>query len=179
MWDLRATSSGRVARPSPAGTLHVVRAILGRFLGGLPLLARDDVGRVPIRPVVLRGGWFVLAVALLGFAQEIGQRRDVEAAQPASRKPGGDLLQQPAVAVGIAERDPRAVGAPLRIRARQAALRPGDTESAVEMEDLARVGAVGDELGACGLDVVDDEERSLNRARRGGREALPDEDGAR
>jgi hypothetical protein len=41
------------------------------------------------------------------------------------------------------------------------------------MEDLARVGAVGDELGACGLDVVDDEERALNRARRGGREALP------
>src|SRR5258705_8026683 len=125
MWDLRATSSGRVARPSPAGTLHVARAILGRFLGGLPLLARDDVGRVPIRPVVLRGGWFVLAVALLGFAQEIGQGRDVEAAQPAPRKPGGDLLQQPAVAVGIAERDPRTVRAPLRVRARQASLRPG------------------------------------------------------
>jgi hypothetical protein len=47
------------------------------------------------------------------------------------------------------------------------------------MEDLARVDAVGDELGACGLDVVDDEEHALNRARRGGREALPDEDGAR
>src|SRR6185503_15191592 len=47
------------------------------------------------------------------------------------------------------------------------------------MKDLARVGAVGGELGARGLDVVDDEERSLNRTRRGAREALPDEDGAR
>ena len=45
-------------------------------------------------------------------------------------------------------------------------------DAAVEMEDLARVGAVGDELGARGLDVVDDEEQALNRARRGGREAL-------
>jgi hypothetical protein len=42
------------------------------------------------------------------------------------------------------------------------------------MKDLARVGAVDDELGPCGLDVVDDEEQSVDRARRGGREALAD-----
>jgi len=111
---------------------------------------------------------------MLRFAQEIGQRRDIEAAQPASGKPGGDLLDHPAVAVGIAEGDPRAVGAALRVRARQSPLRPDDPQRAVEMKDLARVGAVDDELGPCGLDVVDDEEQSVDRARRGGREALAD-----
>ena len=52
-------------------------------------------------------------------------------------------------------------------------------EWAVEMEHLAHVGAVGDELGARGLDVGDDEERSLNRARHGRRDPLAEDDRAR
>ena len=47
------------------------------------------------------------------------------------------------------------------------------------MEHLTHVDAVSDELGACCLDVVDDEERSLHRSRRGGRESLAEHDGAR
>ena len=47
------------------------------------------------------------------------------------------------------------------------------------MEHLAHVDAVSDELGACCLDVIDDEERSLNGSRRGGRESLAEHDGAR
>ena len=44
-----------------------------------------------------------------------------------------------------------------------ASLRPGNTkEAALEMEHLTHVDAVSDELGACCLDVIDDEERSLN-----------------
>ena len=81
------------------------RAILGRLLGCLPALARDDVGGVPVRPVVLWSGRLVRAVMLLGLTQKLCQRRDVHAESP-SGKPRRDLLQHPAVAVGIAERSP-------------------------------------------------------------------------
>ncbi len=47
------------------------------------------------------------------------------------------------------------------------------------MEYLTHVDAVSDEPGACGIDVIDDEERPLNRARHGGRESLAEHDGAR
>ena len=47
------------------------------------------------------------------------------------------------------------------------------------MEHLTHVDAVSDELGACGLDVIDDEERSLNRSRHGRRESLAEHDRAR
>ena len=46
--------------------------------GVSPALARDDVGGVPPRPVVLRSGRFVLAMARLCLSQKLGQRRDVQ-----------------------------------------------------------------------------------------------------
>ena len=67
----------------------------------------------------------------------------------------------------------------MRVLARRASLRPDGTEGALEMEHLAHVDAVSDELGACCLDVIDDEERPLNRARHGCRESLAEHDGAR
>ena len=86
------------------------RAVLGRLLGSPSLLARDDVGGVPVRPVVLRGGRFVLAMMLLCLSQELGQSRDVQVAESSSGKPRLDLLEQPAVAVRIAERGKCCVG---------------------------------------------------------------------
>ena len=59
------------------------------LLGRLALLLRDDVGGVPIRPVVLRSGRFVLAMALLCFPQKLGQRRDVQLLNP---RPGSRVL---------------------------------------------------------------------------------------
>ena len=47
------------------------------------------------------------------------------------------------------------------------------------MERLAHLDAASNQLGACCLEVIDDEERSLNRSRRGGREPLAEHDGAR
>ena len=47
------------------------------------------------------------------------------------------------------------------------------------MEHLTHVDAVSDELGACCLDVIDDEEQSLNRARHGRRDSLAEDDRAR
>src|SRR6202008_2448561 len=104
--------AGRAPAGGPSslsGAFQVEFGISGRVLGGPAALTGDDVGGVPPRPVVLGGSRFVRAVALLGFAQQSGQRRDVQA-EPTPGKPGLDLLQQPAVAVGVAERGPRAVG---------------------------------------------------------------------
>ena len=40
---------------------------LGGFFGRLPVLSGDNVGGVPPRPMVLRGGWFVLAMMLFSL----------------------------------------------------------------------------------------------------------------
>ena len=47
------------------------------------------------------------------------------------------------------------------------------------MEHVAHVNAASNQPGACRLEVIDHEERSLNRSRRGGREPLAEHDGAR
>ena len=83
-----------------AGTFDLKRGILDRLVGSSPALTCDDVGSVPPRPVVLRSGRFVLAMALLCFSQQLCQGRDVQA-ESSSGKPRLDLLQQPAVAVWI------------------------------------------------------------------------------
>jgi len=62
----------------------------------------NDVRSVPVRPVVLRSGGLVGTVTELRFAQQFAQRFDIAAESP-SRKPRLDLLQQPVVAVRVAE----------------------------------------------------------------------------
>src|SRR5262245_63746679 len=81
-------------------TLDVMRGICRRLVGSPPALTCEGVGGVPARPVMFRSGRFVLAMVFLGFLQELGQRREVEAESSAG-KPSLDLLQQPAVAVWV------------------------------------------------------------------------------
>ena len=167
--------AGNDVGPHRRARLHVERAILGCLLGSPPALARDDVGGVPIRPVVLRSGRFVLAMVLLCLSQKLCQRRDVEVAESSSGKPRLDLLEQPAVAVRIAERGVRAVGATVAGRgpARRgppkavkwnASLtstpRPMSSARAASMSDTTRY-------------------RFLDRARRGRRDSLAEVDRAR
>src|SRR5688500_3735031 len=147
------------------------RSLPGGLLRSAAALASYHVGGVPPRPVVLRRGRFVGAMMLLRLSQKLGQSRDIHTAESPPRKARLDPLQQPAVAVGIAERDPREVGATFRIGPGLSSLRPGDTdEVALEMEHLTHIDSVFDELGARRREVVDDEKCSLNRARRGCRE---------
>jgi len=49
------------------------------------------------RPMVLRGGWFVLTMMLLRLTQKLCQRRDVQIAESTSEKARCDLLEQPGV----------------------------------------------------------------------------------
>src|SRR5262249_7812566 len=80
--------------------LNVQGCVISRLFGSPALLARDDVGGIERRPVVLRGRRFVRAMAHLGLAQKICQGREVEA-QSSSGQARLDLLKQPAVAVRI------------------------------------------------------------------------------
>src|SRR5258707_388450 len=79
---------------SLAGTCHVGRGVFCLLLPRPAALARDDIRRIPTRPVVLRSGRFVLAVALFCLSQKLRQSRDVHA-ESSSGKPRLDLLEQP------------------------------------------------------------------------------------
>jgi len=53
---------GRSTRP-----LDVELAVLSGLFGSLAALTRDNVGRVPVRPVVLRSGRLIFAVVLFSL----------------------------------------------------------------------------------------------------------------
>src|SRR5829696_9651999 len=82
--------------------------------------------------------------------------------------PGRDLLEQPAVAVRVAERRIREVRAPFyRLEARRPAL-----------VHLADVDAAADEIGPSGVDVLDREHQPVSGPRLSRREALAEVDRA-
>src|SRR6201746_722090 len=93
-----------------------------RLAGLLP----DDVVGVPDRPVhvMLAGALLVFAVCCRRAPQrgfEFGRRGEGGVGSVhASGQSRGDLLQQPAVAIGILERGERTVTAPRRIRSAEA-----------------------------------------------------------
>src|SRR5207244_8256816 len=76
------------------------------------------------------------------------------------RRASPAFLQDPAVAVGVAEVSERVVVAALRVRARHPLAR-------LDMPDLADIHPAFDELGTRSLDVGDDQVCAPNRARRG------------
>src|SRR6476620_11228018 len=63
--------------PSVPRPLRVRCRVRDRLIGAVPLLAGDDVRRVPRGPVVLRSGRLVLAVVLLRLPQQLRQGLDV------------------------------------------------------------------------------------------------------
>ena len=72
----RYAATARDDCPS-ADTLHVARGSTGCLLRGAPLLARDDVGGIPLRPVVLGGGLLVVVMLVGCLAQPVSQSRNV------------------------------------------------------------------------------------------------------
>ena len=84
---------------SIAATFHVERGFCRRIVRSSPALARHDVSADHSDQWCLGSGRLVRAVALFCFAQKRGQRHDVRA-EPSSRKPRLDLLEEPAVTVG-------------------------------------------------------------------------------
>jgi hypothetical protein len=164
-------------RDASETAFHVAGGIGGGVIRSFPAFARNDVGTVPFRPVVLRSGRLVAAMALFGFAQKRGQCRDVRA-ESSSGKSRRDLLEEPAVAIRIIEGGKREVRATLRVVAGGAPFTACVQEITLEMEGITDVDAVRGELGACGVDVIDHEERSLDGSRRRARKPLAEHDRA-
>ena len=96
--------------------LAVVRCLFGR----LAILARDNVSRIPVRPVMLRCRSFIFTVVFLRLLQKPGQGSNIQTPEPSARQPRCDFLDQPSIAVGITKRGERAVGAVFRCRSNNA-----------------------------------------------------------
>src|SRR5271167_1365521 len=146
-----------------------------------PSLLRHHVLGVPVRPVLIS-----LAESLLMLS--VGSLRTPKRARQvacgaersrsrvdAPRKPGRDLLQQPAVAVGITERGERAIAAMFGIRTADpkpskqvGPIRPSVHAGGI-VEDIADLDTATEQFAAGGLDVGDDQVKALGGAgcRRG------------
>jgi len=89
--------------------------------------------------------------------EQVGPGRDVRrrACPFPAGQPCDDLLQEPAVAVRVGERGVGLIGAALRVAARLAA--------AVQVEDLADLSALFNQVGAGRVDVADGQDQPLDR----------------
>src|ERR1700759_4140335 len=91
----------------------------------------------------------------------------------------GDLLDEPAVAVGVTERYERSVALMVRCRPGGPALCPRVVEHAPGVvEHLAYLRAAVSQFGPGGVDVIDDQLQALGRARGGGGKPSAEDDRA-
>src|SRR5829696_6490 len=132
-------------------------------------LLRYHVLGIPVGPVLIpltTHAGLVLAVGSRRPPHRAGQVRDGREARRARVDPAGeagrDLLQQPLVAVRIAERGVTKVTAPCRVRTFDGRLARTGT-----VKHVAHIEAVSDEVGARRLDVGYHEVKSACRARHG------------
>src|SRR5580700_5340760 len=116
--------------------------------------------------MVLRGGWFVLAMMLLGLAQKLCQRRDVQTAESTSGQARCDLLEQPGVAIWVAERSKGKVAAVIGVRPTDATVAFGTELGARfrSMEHLTNLDTASNELFASSFNLGNDQVETLGRA---------------
>src|SRR5215469_8350543 len=121
--------------------------------------------------MVLRGGWFVLAMMLLRLTQKLCQRRDVQIAESTSGQARCDLLEQPRIAIRVAERSKGKVAAVTGVRPTDAtvALRTELSARFRSMEHLTDLNTAGNELFASSFNIGNDQVETLGRPRRGRR----------
>ena len=172
----RRRAPPRSARPAPRRRRRSRRSRSRSRRQLRPGLLRHHVRGVPVGPVLIGVADALLMLAVRDRraphrARQVAHRRvrRLGRVDPAGQ-PGGDLLQQPGVAVGVAERRERAVAGvavgpaadPVGFR------RPGTGRRAPGVEHLARLGAVLLERVAGCLDIGDDQVHALgaSRARR-------------
>src|ERR1700676_2819349 len=121
--------------------------------------------------MVLRGGWFVLAMMLLRLTQKLCQRRDVQTAESTSGQARCDLLEQPGVAIWVAERGKGKVAAVTGVRSTDPAVAFGTELGARfrSMKHLTNLDTAGNEIFAGSFDIGNDQVETLGGARRGRR----------
>ena len=167
----------KMRRRSPAGTFHVERSILRCVVGRFPALARDDVGGIPSRPVVLRSGRFIRAMV-----RSVSRRSSVIVATSMLLTPSGSRSliswsNQPLPSGSLNDRK-REVRAALRIRSGPRPCVPMKLRPVSKWNASLTWSRAG-EFGTRCLDVVDDHHQSRSGARRRLREPLTEEEGAR
>src|SRR4029077_11906604 len=121
--------------------------------------------------MVLRGGWFVLAMMLLRLTQKLCQRREVQIAESTSGQARCDLLEQPGVAIRVVECSKGKVAAVTGVRPTDPAVAFGTELSARfrSMEHLTNLDTAGNEIFAGSFDIGNDQVETLGRARLGRR----------
>src|SRR3981189_3342929 len=105
--------------------------------------------------MVLRGGWFVVAMMLLRLTQKLCQRRDVQTAESMSGQARCDLLEQPGVAIRVAERSKGKVAAVTGVRPTDATVAFGTELGARfrSMKHLTDPDTAGNEIFAGSFDI--------------------------
>src|SRR5215472_5545159 len=118
--------------------------------------------------MVLRGGWFVLAMMLFRLTQKLRQRRDVQIAESTSGHARCDLLEQPGVAIRIAQRSKGKVAAVTGVwpTGPAVAFRTELSARFRSMEHLTHLDTAGHELFAGRFDIGNDQVKTLGGARR-------------
>ena len=93
--------------------VHVPVRCYDGLVRSLAVLAGVEVSGIPVPPVMRGVGLLVVVVMQGCFVEQAGPGRDVRrrACPLPAGQPRGDLLQEPAVAVGITERGVGLVGA--------------------------------------------------------------------
>src|SRR6202790_2255022 len=109
--------------------------------------------------MVLRGGWLVLAMMLLRLTQKLCERRDVHIAESSSGQTRCDLLEQPGVAIRVAERSKGKVAAVSGIRPTDATVAFGTELSTrfQSMEHLTDLDTAGNEFFAGRFNIRNDQ----------------------
>src|SRR5438132_13842789 len=114
---------------------------------------------------------FVSAVVLFRLTKKLCHGCDVHGwcsrqLPFAAAKSRRDLLEKPAVPIWILERGKREVGATLRVAPADARVLYGVVEGAAGVvEDVAHLDAVGNQVVAGDVDIVDGEDQDVRRAR--------------
>src|SRR5664279_2112657 len=122
-----------------------------------------------------------LAGAVRGPRQIVRRREGRRSRVDTAGQPRGDLLEQPAVAVRVAERGEGAVARAIGRRAADATVRAGELEPSASLpfvEHLADLDTARHQLVAGYLDIGDDQVPNLSRTGRGRRESRAELDRA-
>src|SRR5262249_35768437 len=156
----RGHSNGASLGKNMKGLLHVAVGGGCRLLWTAAVLTGAQIGRVPVRPVVLGMRLLVGVVVLRRLAEELCKGFDVRGScwsqRPfAAGEPRLILLKKPAVPVRVHEGGERVVGTTLRVAPADARILYGVVERATGVvEDLAHGDAAGKEVVTGGVDVV-------------------------
>jgi hypothetical protein len=136
-----------------------------RWLAGL---LADDVLGIPVRPVHIMPACSFLMLAMRGGGapqrgRELGCRGKGRVGLDTTGKPRGNFLEQPAVAVRIAERGQRGVAAAFGVRAaepdtaEQMGLVGSGVHVATAVKRLADLCTAAEQFFARSLDIGDDQ----------------------